>query len=348
MDPEAGFLCTANNRTLAPDDPRILGSSWYAPWRADRIASVISKNRHHTWKDSVSLQADQYDEVVARFKAILFDSPLGDDIQKRISGWEDAGKKADAECALSVFSVFDGNMTPDSAGAALWGIFGNVFIHNLFEDELGPEDGALWKNFSGLFTGIYGSDQDHLLGRPDSPFWDDIRTEKIETKADIIADSLADAVKYARRRMGKDPGKWRWGDIHTYSWRTTTTQMMPFLPFFQRCGAWFISKYTDRGPYPAGGDFDTINVAGFHKAADKPAGFDVWLIPAMRMVVDFSGKEPLFLVNSGGQSGNPAGNHYDDGIKVWLSGRNRRMPFTDEGISAHYTRVMMLKPGSSQ
>jgi len=342
MDPGAGFLCTANNRTLAPDDPRILGSSWYAPWRAERIASVLSENSHHTWKDSVALQADQYDLLFVRFKEMLFDSSLADDIQIRISGWKDSEKRRDAETALSVFSVFDGNMRPDSSGAALWGIFENIFIRDLFEDELGPENSELWKNFSGLFTGIYGPSEDHLLGRPDSPFWDDVRTKKIETKADIIAEALADAVRSARRRMGRDPEKWQWGDIHRYSWRTTTTQMMPFLPFFKRCGAWFLSKYTDRGPYPAGGDFDTVNVAGFN----MPSGFDVWLIPAMRMVVDFSLKEPLFLVNSGGQSGNPASVHYDDGIKPWLSGKNRQMPYTDKGISLHYTHVMTLKPGS--
>ncbi|NOY70335.1 MAG: penicillin acylase family protein [Deltaproteobacteria bacterium] len=339
-NPGSGFLCTANNRTIGSDDPRILGSSWYAPWRVERISSVLSAKSDHAWKDSEALQADRLDIFFLKFKSLLFDSPLGGDIQKQISGWTDEDKRADAKLALSIFSVFDGNMQTDSSGAALWGIFQKTFIHDLFGDELGPEKGELWKNFSGLFSGIYGPDEDHLLGRQHSPFWDNVRTKKIETKADIIADSLADAVKHARNRMGSDPEKWQWGNIHTYEWRTTTTQMMPFLPFFQKCGAWLISKYTDRGPYPAGGDFDTVNVAGFHKTTD----FDVWLIPAMRMIVDFSRKEPLFLVNSGGQSANPASSHYDDGIAVWLSAKNRQMPFTDTGISSHYKQVMLLKP----
>ncbi len=70
----------------------------------------------------------------------------------------------------------------------------------------------------------------------------------------------------------------------------------------------------------------------------------MWLVPAMRMIVDFGRDEPMLLTNSGGQSGNPASAHYDDAIPVWLKGETRTMPFGDENIKAQYDRVYVLVP----
>jgi len=64
----------------------------------------------------------------------------------------------------------------------------------------------------------------------------------------------------------------------------------------------------------------------------------------MRMVVDFGLAEPMFLTNCGGQSGNPASRHYDDGLPVWLKGEARSMPFQDENIKQQYNRVLELAP----
>ena len=67
----------------------------------------------------------------------------------------------------------------------------------------------------------------------------------------------------------------------------------------------------------------------------------------MRMVVDFAADEPLQLVNSGGQSGNPASPHYDDGINVWLGWGNRTLPFSDSGRAAHYAQRLTLRPSEA-
>lgn len=55
--------------------------------------------------------------------------------------------------------------------------------------------------------------------------------------------------------------------------------------------------------------------------------FDTWLIPSMRMIVDFNLEEPLYAINSTGQSDNPASPHYEDGIDAWRKGSYQNMPF---------------------
>jgi len=62
----------------------------------------------------------------------------------------------------------------------------------------------------------------------------------------------------------------------------------------------------------------------------------------MRMVVDFGLDEPMFLTSCGGQSGNPASPHYDDGIGFWLDGAALPMPFQEENILRQYHKVRVL------
>jgi acyl-homoserine-lactone acylase len=72
--------------------------------------------------------------------------------------------------------------------------------------------------------------------------------------------------------------------------------------------------------------------------------FDTWLIPAMRIVVDFSLDEPMFGVNSSGQSDNPSSPHYDDGIKTWRNGEYIALPFKEGALRAQYRDVLVLTP----
>ncbi|MFO8112844.1 MAG: penicillin acylase family protein [Desulfosalsimonadaceae bacterium] len=340
MDPVPGYLYTANHRTIDPGQGPVLGSSWYAPERAERIRQLLSTDDAYDFRAAVEMQNDRHDVMVKKLQDLFFDSPTAGEIVEAIEGLDDLRRVENARLASDILRDFDGNMAADASGAAIYGIFFHALTRNLFEDELGPDDSNAWQSFRSLNRGIYGPVQDHLFERPESPFWNDIHTpDKSETRAEIIASSLADAAAYAREKMGRNPEDWQWGKIHAYTWRTPTTKMRNQFPLLQRFGAWMISRYTDRGPYPAGGGFNTINVAAYHRGEN----FDVWLIPAMRMVVDFGRDEPLFLVNSGGQSGNPASPHYDDGIPVFLSGSNRQMAYRPENIRNQYKNVFTLQ-----
>jgi len=106
-----------------------------------------------------------------------------------------------------------------------------------------------------------------------------------------------------------------------------------------------LSDYLDRGPYPAGGNRNTLNVAGYDFGKD----FAVWNIPAMRMVVDFSQPEPMNLVVAGGASANPASPHSDDGIDLWLSRQNLVLPINDpDKVNAHFHQQRYLIPVNQQ
>ncbi len=72
--------------------------------------------------------------------------------------------------------------------------------------------------------------------------------------------------------------------------------------------------------------------------------FDVWLIPEMRIIVDFGNPEPLIGINSTGQSDNPSSPHYDDGITAWRNGKYQNFPFARDLVEKQYRDKLVLVP----
>jgi acyl-homoserine-lactone acylase len=340
-NPPKGFIGTANNRTVAKDHPYTLSSSWYWPERAERIAQMASATTEHTVKTCMDMQLDTHSLFVTKLKAALLSGELAGEISREINSWKDPGKRRKAQLALDMLRNFDGDMQIGSNGAALVGVLLDCATRNIFLDELGPEDSRPWKSFLVMNNESYNATCDHLLIRGDeSPFWDNVKTGLKETKATIIAESLFDAVSYLESKQGSDPAKWNWGALHTYVWETEAAKTAPNMGFMERTAMHILWPYFNRGPYPAPGDIFTLNVSAYTMGRD----FDTWLIPAMRIVVDFSLAEPMFGVNSSGQSDNPSSPHYDDGIKAWREGNYIPLPFKEEAVKAQYREVLLLTP----
>jgi acyl-homoserine-lactone acylase len=340
-NPAEGFIGTANNRTVAKDYPHTLSSSWYWPERAERIAQMASATNEHTAKSCMDMQLDTHCLFVPKLKAVLLSGGLAENISGEIKSWKDPEKQRKAQLALDMLRDFDGDMQPGSRGAALVGVLLDRATRNIFLDELGPDDSRAWKSFLVMNNESYNATCDHLIIRGDeSPFWDDVKTGVRETKATIIARSLLDAVSALESRQGSDPAKWNWGALHTYVWETEASKTAPYLGFMERTAMDLLWSYFNRGPYPAPGDIFTLNVSAYTMGRD----FDTWLIPAMRIVVDFSLDEPMVGVNSSGQSDNPSSPHYDDGIKTWRNGEYIPFPFKENAVKAQYREVLVLTP----
>lgn len=339
MDPATGFIATANDRTVAADYPVHLTSSWFAPERGERIRGVLARTDHADAFDMRRLQSDQTDLTVIKMQAMFKSAPMATALPQALAKL-DTENARNARRVFDELMSFDGVMKAESRQAALYGLFLHEFTREVFLDELGPEDSDTWQAFLDANAITYSAQEDHLLGRDDSPFWDDVRTSAHETKADILARTLAQTWQEAKRRLGSDPRHWQWGMLHQYFWQTGLSHLKPYLPASDRAAASLLGLYTDRGPYPAGGSLNTVNVAGYTVGEN----FDVWDIPAMRMVVDFSQKNPLWLSISGGQSGNPVSPHYDDGIPGWVRAENRSMPMDEPELSAQYRHVLQLSP----
>ena len=333
LNPAEGFIATANNRTVGRNAPHHLTSSWYGPERSDRIKELLGRLEGATYRDAMKMHADQYSLMAAKTQRLLFEGEPAAEIRAVIDSWADGDRKEMAKEALELLGPerFDCVMGAGSASAAVMGAFHHSFTRNVFLDELGPEGSLKWEIFLKDNFDSYAAPEDHLLVRSESPFFDDAGTPAVETKAEMMARSLADAYALCADRMGGNTERWKWGSLHTYTWRHPVSDVAPIL-----------RGIFNRGPFPAGGDMHTLNVTGYRWGGE----FDVLFIPAMRMVVDYGLEEPAFLIIPGGQSGDPASPHYDDMIDPWRNVENNPLPFQAKNIEEQYRRVLILRPAS--
>ncbi|MEO4048704.1 penicillin acylase family protein [Pseudomonas sp. CAU 1711] len=340
QDPMQGWLGTANQRTVPRGYGMQLSNSWFYPERAERIAQLAGSGRHDQ-KSMIAMQYDQTTPFAGKLQAMLDAPGMAESLSRAIAALP-AAERSKAEEARKRLLAFDGRMAATSADAALYSAFLQESARQTFLDELGPDTSPAWQALVEIANDSYSAQADHLLGRDDSPFWDDLKTAQKEDKPAILARSLAGAVTYLEGTLGVDRGAWQWGKLHQYRWTSNATKMAPYLDAGQRRAVESIKGYLDRGPYPAGGDHGTLNVAAYQWGND----FDVWLIPAMRIVVDFGLEEPMIGVNSSGQSGNPASPHYADGIEAWLKGGYMSFPFQSRNVDRVYgNQRLMLMPG---
>ncbi|NKQ12788.1 penicillin acylase family protein [Pseudomonas sp. SST3] len=339
QDPAQGWLATANQRTVPKGYGMQLSNSWYYPERAERIAELLAQGKQDS-RSVIAMQYDQTTTFAAKLQTMLQAPGMAESLKTAIDALAEP-ERGRAREALSILLSFDGKLAADSGDAALYEAFLMESARQIFLDELGPDNSAAWKALVETANASYSAQADHLLGRDDSPFWDDLSTPRQEDKPAVLARSLAAAISRMEAAQGADRTSWRWGKLHTYTWQTGTTQLAPYMSTSQRAGINAISGYLDRGPYAAGGDHSTLNVSAYRWGDN----FDTWLIPAMRIIVDFGRDEPMIGLNSSGQSGNPASPHYADGIEAWLKGGYVSFPFKPENLDKVYgTQRLLLTP----
>ncbi|MDX1367812.1 penicillin acylase family protein [Pseudomonas sp.] len=340
QDPQQGWLGTANQRTVPRGYGMQLSNSWYYPERYERLAQLAGSGKHDT-RSMIAMQYDQTTPFVGKLQG-MFEAPgMAAPLQKAIDALP-AQERTKAREAYSRLMAFDGKLTATSGDAALYGAFLHESARQIFLDELGPETSPAWLALVETANKSYSAQADHLLGRDDSPFWNDIGSLQQEDKPAILARSLAAAVTFAEARLGSERSAWQWGKLHSYNWVSEASKLAPYMGTRQRAAINALKDYLDRGPYPAGGDHSTLNVSAYNWGQD----FDTWLIPAMRIVVDFGRAEPLIGLNSSGQSGNPASEHYADGIEAWRKGQYMSFPFQPQNLDKVYgTKRLILTPG---
>ena len=322
QDPTQGWLGTANQRTAAYGYGMQLSNSWLSPERSERLAQLAGSGKQDT-RSMIAMQYDQTTLFAAKLKTMFTALGMAQPLKQAIAALPPADQ-AKAREALGRLMAFDGKLSATSADAALYELFLQESTRQIFLDELGPESSASWKAFVANSNLSYPAVADHLLGREDSPFWDDIRTPQKEDKPAILARSLAGAISSGDSLMGSDHKAWQWGKLHQYLWRNANGQ-------------------TVRGPVMAGGDHTTLNTAAYNLAG---TGFEVTQIPAMRMIIDFGQTEPMMGQNSTGQSSNPASPHYIDGIDPWLKGQYISFPLQPQNFDKTYGKTRLtLVPG---
>ena len=200
------------------------------------------------------------------------------------------------------------------AAAAYYNAVWRNLLELLFDDELPAglkaDGGARWR-----------AAVEQLLSDPESDWWDNKLTPNVtEGKNEILRQALVEARLELTKQLGKDPGNWQWGKIHTLDLQHPVLGGED-VPSVVR---WLFNA----GPYDMPGGSAIVNANGW----DASVGYEVDWAPSMRMVVDLSDLDASTWINQTGVSGHPADDHYADQVDDWVNGQQRPWPFSEQAV----------------
>ena len=295
LNPDQGYLKSANERPAPENYPYYLGWQWDPNSRATRINQRLSQCNPCSITD---MQALQYDSKDVYAEALL---PV---MLKAITPQDETQK-----AVLTELSNWDYFTRVDSIAATVWTRWLINARRVTWSDD--------WKAAGFTFDekgqlkdwGAWGFNGDNeyqppielweymVREQPNSPYFDDLSTpDKVETRDDILRASFAQTMQELTKEYGPDISKWKYGDNHTL-----LIKHLLDVDVLNRFGQ------------PIPGDGNSPN--GQSNGGPSDGG------PSWRMVVDFSNVANSFGVYPGGQSGSPIQAHYDDYIPLWVKGQ---------------------------
>jgi len=289
-NPPGGAVSSANNRPADASYPHFIGSAFDRN-RIERIRRLLAEKPKFTVEDFARMQADitsaRAEEIVpilvGELERILDLAPEEKVVLALLKGW-DFRYAADSAAPL-IFETLYWRLAREIAG-----------------DELGP-------GLTDDFLGIAGEGfMAKILGNPDSPWWDDVRTaDRRETASDILHRSFTATVAELDNAWGGDIKLWSWGAAHTLTLRHPLSRVRLLERIF----------HLNRGPFRLGGNFDTPNAYSYPRAR----GPQVTQGPSQRHIFDTADWNRSLSVLPAGESGIPASPHYGDQTKLYVSDR---------------------------
>ncbi len=297
FNPDQHFIATANNRVIDDNYPHYITNEWLNGYRAQRISNLLTSKEKLTAADMARIQADQYSlpavEVVPHMLGIQTITALEKAAQDTLRTW-------------------DFILAPKSAAAAIYTTFLRRLEFMVMSAALG-DDETLLQAYMGKGSNILASTNGYasrnkpllirmLNTRDDTWFTTSVISNGPTSWASALSHAFSATIEELRETFGGNLTTWNYGAIHTMTYNHTLGSVKLLSPFF------------NRGPFPVGGDIDTVNMGASLPYDPKT----VITVPSYRQIVTLADLNDSLSGHAPGQSGHPASRHYDDFISMWL------------------------------
>jgi penicillin amidase len=354
FDPPSGYLVTANADPIgvtdtgvpfstAPDGtPLYIGADYDPGSRVARITEgleALKQKGKISADDMERLQADTVSLWNRAFAPVFLDAAgeLAAELAQPGSRPELTPVAQLASPASQplvaqmrdLVAGWDFDMKTDSRAATLMAVWVNRFVLLALEDELDvlglqPGSSARLRLVHRMCTAP-ASLSTGLTPTGDALLFDDLLTPAVETKRQIAARALLDALDYLLGALGTDATSWTWGRVHTLV-------LEGLLPL-DHLRIPLKSESPDAFPRPGGNG--TVDVAD-HGLGVGDYGYGHG--PNLRAVYEMDPAGPRVRnVIPGGQTWDPDAPHYRDLLNRWVANQSAPMLF-DEGQVAESAR----------
>jgi penicillin amidase len=197
-------------------------------------------------------------------------------------------------------------------------------IRNTFDDELGEAVSPLFDTLAARPLIALTE----LLTKDSSAWFDNVTTEPIETKNEIIRKSLEEGIRDLHERFGGELKEWNWGTVHQVEFGHVFGENEILRTLF------------NVGPFPVGGSHSTVWKGDFRIRS----AFKNFVGPSTRQIFDLADPNNTRAITPPGQSGQLYHKNYDDQVQLWLAGAYRKVPMDRERIESAPYKVLRLVP----
>ena len=313
LDPEEGFVVTANQQVIGGDYPYYLTADWDKGYRSQRIRDVIEQEQDLSVDEMTELQLDTRNPMAPTLVPFLLDVELPEGY------WSDGQE---------LLAQWDFRQPASSRAAAYYNVVWSKLLELTFHDDL-PE--AAWPDGGDRWMAVV----EGLLRDPDDPFWDDRETEdEVETRDDVLVEAQLEARDEMTVRQDRNPQEWEWGHLHRLDLVNQTLGTSGVPPV-----EWLVN----RDGWEVGGGGSLVNATSW----DAREGYAVTDAPSMRMVVSLGDLDDSRWINLTGVSGHPFHEHYADQTDLWVDGEYLPWPSSPEAVDAAAEDELTLVPGSA-
>ena len=300
-NPPEQFLATANNDTLPPGEERVLGYDWDVPFRVNRIREVLGQP-HWTVAALAGLQGDVVSLAAEQMLPFLRRIPAGTEARER---------------AVEMLLNWKATLTTESPAAALYAVWVDRLRVKLILGRLPAElQEVMAENVAEpALISLLGSEK-----TSDAEF---------AAQNQALGAALDEAVEFLTRKFGQDWAAWRWGALHTATFRHTLG------------GSGLRASLLDRGPVERPGHAYTVNATSGPGLIQNSGA-------TYRQVLDLSDWDRSLAINAPGQSGQPESPHYDDLLALWARNEHFPLVYSREAVEKQARERLRLVPAPAR
>ncbi len=303
VDPECNWVATANNPPWGGRGSYLSLGAWSEGYRFRRIKARIAALETHTQESVGAIHADV---IHGR----------GQDLGPIVAEIALQAKDKRVRELGALLRDWDGAYSVDSVAASVFTAFWEHWVRRVVRVRF-PE------HVVQLVAARGGSVARRVL-TGNAPGWtpDDWDLER------EVHEALGDALDWLRQRVGPRKSQWRWGRLHTVTFRHPLSDG----------GA--LSKIFDVGPFESSGSAGTVRATGYNFG--NP--FEVTALSTYRMVVDMAYPSKSMATAAGGQSGHPSSPNYRTQSELWAADAYHPLLMDRADIEANLQSRLELNP----
>lgn len=305
FDPPEHWLATANHNIVPPGYPHEIGYEFAPPLRYRRIRERLTApppGGKFSIADFQQLQHDATSLAARSLVAVL--------------------RQVEPPAALDgparLLRDWDARLDPSSPAAALYGVWIQELENDFYAGRLPPIPDLERSSLRDLQRVVDG------VTEPTEAWFG---PEPVRARDRLLVEALGKAVARLRSRSGDDPGRWRWGDLHTATFRHPLAGWSPAH-----------AALLNVGPFPRSGDVTTPNNTRSNDQFEQVHG------ASYRQVFDLADWDRAVATSAPGQSGQPTSPHYADLAPLWAAGDYFPLVFSRAKIEQARARRLVLEP----